>query len=61
VRCEYQPERKRKHGSTVFIPKYKKNGNINPDGFRGNFVKRQGANPDKFGPNEVLLGLSLIK
>jgi hypothetical protein len=22
VRSEYQPERKRKHGSTVFIPKY---------------------------------------
>jgi hypothetical protein len=28
VRSEYQPERKRKHGSTVFIPKCQENGNI---------------------------------
>jgi hypothetical protein len=28
VRSEYQPERKRKNGSTVFIPKYQENGNI---------------------------------
>jgi hypothetical protein len=48
-------------GLRFLYPSIKKNGNINPDGFRGNFVKRQGANPDKFGPNEVLLGLSLIK